>query len=111
MKLVRYGDAGAEKPGLIDAGGALRDLSGKIDDIGPDSLAPDGLKRLAAAGADGLPEVAGNPRLGVPWAPVGKIMCIGLNYVDHAKETGRRSPISRFSSSRRTARSTAPTIR
>ena len=91
MKLVRYGDAGAEKPGLIDAGGALRDLSGKIDDIGPDSLTPDGLKRLAAAGADGLPEVAGNPRLGVPWAPVGKIMCIGLNYVDHAKETG--SPI------------------
>ena len=91
MKLVRYGDAGAEKPGLIDSGGALRDLSGKIDDIAPDSLSPDGLKRLAALAADGLPAVEGNPRLGAPWAPVGKIMCIGLNYVDHAKETG--SPI------------------
>ena len=91
MKLVRYGDAGAEKPGLIDSGGALRDLSGKIDDIAPDSLSPDGLKRLAALAADGLPAVEGAPRLGAPWAPVGKIMCIGLNYVDHAKETG--SPI------------------
>lgn len=91
MKLVRYGDAGAEKPGLIDSGGALRDLSGKIDDIAPDSLSPDGLKRLAALAADGLPAVEDNPRLGAPWAPVGKIMCIGLNYVDHAKETG--SPI------------------
>ena len=91
MKLVRYGDAGAEKPGLIDSGGALRDLSGQIDDIAPDSLSPDGLKRLAALAADGLPAVEGDPRLGTPWAPVGKIMCIGLNYVDHAKETG--SPI------------------
>ena len=91
MKLVRYGDAGAEKPGLIDSSGALRDLSGKIDDIAPDRLSPDGLKRLAALAADGLPAVEGDPRLGVPWAPVGKIMCIGLNYVDHAKETG--SPI------------------
>ena len=91
MKLVRYGDAGAEKPGLIDSGGALRDLSGKIDDIAPDCLSPEGLKRLAALAADGLPAVEGDPRLGVPWAPVGKIMCIGLNYVDHAKETG--SPI------------------
>lgn len=91
MKLVRYGDAGAEKPGLIDSSGALRDLSGKIDDIAPDCLSPEGLKRLAALAADGLPAVEGDPRLGVPWAPVGKIMCIGLNYVDHAKETG--SPI------------------
>ena len=91
MKLVRYGDAGAEKPGLIDSSGALRDLSGKIDDIAPDCLSPEGLKRLAALAADGLPAVEGDPRLGVPWVPVGKIMCIGLNYVDHAKETG--SPI------------------
>lgn len=91
MKLVRYGDAGAEKPGLIDSSGALRDLSGKIDDIAPDCLSPEGLKRLAALAANGLPAVEGDPRLGVPWAPVGKIMCIGLNYVDHAKETG--SPI------------------
>lgn len=91
MKLVRYGDAGAEKPGLIDSSGALRDLSGKIDDIAPDCLSPEGLKRLAALATDDLPAVEGDPRLGVPWAPVGKIMCIGLNYVDHAKETG--SPI------------------
>ena len=91
MKLVRYGDSGAEKPGLIDSAGALRGLGGKIDDITPDLLTPAGLARLAGFAAGDLPTVAGTPRMGPPWAPVGKIMCIGLNYVDHAKETG--SPI------------------
>ena len=91
MKLVRYGAAGEEKPGLIDADGALRDLSGKIDDIAPAALTPEGLAALARHDPKTLPLVPGRPRLGPPWAPVGKIMCIGLNYVDHAKETG--SPI------------------
>lgn len=91
MKLVRYGDPGAEKPGLVDSAGALRDLGGEIDDMTPDLLTPAGLARLAGLAAGGLPKVAGAPRMGVPWSPVGKIMCIGLNYVDHAKETG--SPI------------------
>lgn len=91
MKLVRYGDSGAEKPGLVDSAGALRSLGGKVDDITPDLLTPAGLARLAELAAGGLPTVEGTPRMGPPWAPVGKIMCIGLNYVDHAKETG--SPI------------------
>ncbi len=92
MKLARYGDAGAEKPALIDSTGGLRDLSGEIGDVTPDSLTPDGLKQLAAIDAERLPAVQGAPRLGIPWAPVGKIMCIGLNYVDHAKETGAAIP-------------------
>lgn len=91
MKLVRYGDSGAEKPGLVDSAGALRSLGGKVDDITPDLLTPAGLARLAELAAGDLPSVEGTPRMGPPWAPVGKIMCIGLNYVDHAKETG--SPI------------------
>lgn len=91
MKLVRYGDSGAEKPGLVDSAGALRSLGGKVDDITPDLLTPAGLARLAELAAGDLPTVEGTPRMGPPWAPVGKIMCIGLNYVDHAKETG--SPI------------------
>ena len=91
MKLVRYGRAGREKPGLVDADGKLRDLSGKIDDITPDLLSPKCMAKLARYNPKRLPLVKGRPRLGVPWSPVGKIMCIGLNYVDHAKETG--SPI------------------
>ena len=91
MKLVRYGRPGKEKPGLIDADGKLRDLSGKIDDITPDLLSPKGMAKLGRYNAKRLPLVSGRPRIGVPWSPVGKIMCIGLNYADHAKETG--SPI------------------
>ena len=91
MKLVRYGRVGKEKPGLIDGDGKLRDLSGKIADITPDLLSPKGLKKLSGYNPKRLPLVKGRPRLGVPWTPVGKFMCIGLNYADHAKETG--SPI------------------
>ncbi len=91
MKLVRYGARGAEKPGLIDADGGLRDLSRQIDDITPAHLTPGGLEDLARIDPRELPAVNDAPRFGVPWTPVGKIMCIGLNYVDHAKETG--SPI------------------
>ncbi|MFQ5786273.1 MAG: fumarylacetoacetate hydrolase family protein [Alphaproteobacteria bacterium] len=92
MKLVRYGAAGDEKPGLIDAEGRLRDLSGEIADIDPATLAPAALARLAALDPATLPEVAGNPRLGPPVARVGKIVAVGLNYADHAKEGGHPIP-------------------
>jgi len=92
MKLVRYGRAGAEKPGVIDAAGALRDLSRVVKDITPDVLSPAGLKRLRGAKIDRLPIVRGHPRLGYPLAAIGKMICIGLNYSDHAREVGRPAP-------------------
>ena len=92
MKLVRYGRAGAEKPGVIDAAGALRDLSRVVKDIAPDALSPAGLKRLRGAKIDRLPIVRGHPRLGYPLAAIGKMVCIGLNYSDHAREVGRPAP-------------------
>ena len=91
MKLVRYGRLGREKPGLIDDEGKLRDLSAKLGDITPDTLSPKSLSKLGKLNAKRLPLVKGRPRFGVPWNGPGKIVCIGLNYVDHAKETG--SPI------------------
>ena len=92
MKLVRYGRAGAEKPGLIDADGKLRDLSRIVKDITPETLAPAGLKRLRGANVARLPVVGGRPRLGAPLAGIGKMVCIGLNYTDHAREVGRPAP-------------------
>ena len=92
MKLVRYGRAGAEKPGVIDAAGALRDLSRVVKDITPDVLSPAGLKRLRGTKIDRLPIVRGHPRLGYPLAAIGKMVCIGLNYSDHAREVGRPAP-------------------
>jgi len=92
MKLVRYGRAGAEKPGVIDAAGALRDLSRVVKDITADVLSPAGLKRLRGAKIDRLPIVRGHPRLGYPLAAIGKMVCIGLNYSDHAREVGRPAP-------------------
>jgi 2-keto-4-pentenoate hydratase/2-oxohepta-3-ene-1,7-dioic acid hydratase in catechol pathway len=92
MKLVRFGRAGAEKPGLIDAQGKLRDLSRVVKDITPDVLTPAGLKRLRAVRPERLPAVAGKPRLGCPLAGIGKIVCIGLNYTDHAEEVGLPLP-------------------
>jgi 2-keto-4-pentenoate hydratase/2-oxohepta-3-ene-1,7-dioic acid hydratase in catechol pathway len=91
MKLVRYGPPGKEKPGLIDADGKLRDLSRKIKDIGPETLAPAKLKELAKLDVKRLPLVKGKPRLGPCVTGVSKFLAIGLNYIDHAKETG--SPI------------------
>jgi 2-keto-4-pentenoate hydratase/2-oxohepta-3-ene-1,7-dioic acid hydratase in catechol pathway len=91
MKLVRYGRPGKEKPGLIDTEGRLRDLSGVVPDIGPAQLSPRGLARLARVRADRLPPVRGKPRLGVPFSGSTKFVAIGLNYADHAAETG--SPI------------------
>ena len=92
MKLVRYGRAGAEKPGLIDAEGHLRDLSRLIRDVTPETLTPAVLKRLRAAKPSQTPLVKGKPRLGCPMAGIGKIVCIGLNYTDHAEEVKMALP-------------------
>jgi 2-keto-4-pentenoate hydratase/2-oxohepta-3-ene-1,7-dioic acid hydratase in catechol pathway len=92
MKLVRYGPPGKEKPGLIDAEGKLRDLSRKVKDIGPDTLAPAKLKELSRLDPSRLPPVKGRPRLGPPVTGVPKFVAIGLNYVDHAKESGNPIP-------------------
>jgi 2-keto-4-pentenoate hydratase/2-oxohepta-3-ene-1,7-dioic acid hydratase in catechol pathway len=91
MKLVRYGPAGKEKPGLVDADGKLRDLSRKVKDIDGAALAPAKLRELAKLDASRLPLVKGRPRLGPCVTGVSKFLAIGLNYVDHAHETG--SPI------------------
>lgn len=92
MKLVRYGKPGKEKPGLIDAEGKLRDLSKVVDDIGPKTLAPKTLARLAKIKPEKLPLVRGKPRFGVPFAGATKFVAIGLNYADHAAETGAAIP-------------------
>ncbi len=92
MKLVRYGTKGREKPGLIDAQGKLRDLSAHCDTIGWDELSPTGQKRLAAINPATLPLVRGKPRFGVPFTGISKIIGVGLNYRDHATETGAAIP-------------------
>jgi 2,4-diketo-3-deoxy-L-fuconate hydrolase len=92
MKLVRYGRAGAERPGLVDREGRLRDLSKVVADITPEVLSPGGLKRLRAVRPERLPAVKGAPRLGCPLAGIGKIVCIGLNYTDHAAEVSLPLP-------------------
>lgn len=92
MKLVRYGAHGTEKPGLIDKEGALRDLSEHVADIDPSTLRRDTLQRLAAIDPATLPKVAGEPRFGAPVAPVGKMICVGMNYARHAAETGQPVP-------------------
>jgi 2-keto-4-pentenoate hydratase/2-oxohepta-3-ene-1,7-dioic acid hydratase in catechol pathway len=86
MKLLRYGPAKAERPGLLDADGVIRDLSAHIKDISPETVTPAGLARLAALNTRELPIVSGTPRLGVPLTGIGKFIAIGLNYADHAKE-------------------------
>ncbi|MGZ8996972.1 MAG: fumarylacetoacetate hydrolase family protein [Rhodospirillales bacterium] len=88
MKLVRYGPKGSEKPGLVDDAGHIRDLSGHVGDIAGDVLARDRLRRLAGIDQANLPLVEGVSRLGPPVAGVGKILAIGLNYRQHAEETG-----------------------
>ncbi len=92
MKLVRYGNPGKEKPGLIDADGKLRDLSGVVADIGPDQLGGTGLAKLRKVNAAKLPLVRGKPRFGCPVSQVGKFIAIGLNYADHAAESGAPIP-------------------
>ena len=92
MKLVRYGQPGKEKPGLIDAAGKLRDLSGVVPDIGPDQLSDKALAKLAKIKTDKLPLVRGKPRMGCPVAHVSKFIAIGLNYADHAAESNLPVP-------------------
>jgi len=92
MKLLRYGPRGNERPGCIDAQGTMRDLSGVIDDIRAADLAPAGLQRLREIGLASLPAVDPGVRLGTPYERVGKFICVGLNYSDHAAETGAQVP-------------------
>jgi 2,4-diketo-3-deoxy-L-fuconate hydrolase len=91
MKLLRYGPKGREKPGLLDNDGKIRDLSGIVDDITPDVIAKK-LGKLKRTAVSGLSVVKGRPRLGVPVAGFQKFLCIGLNYTDHAEETGMAIP-------------------
>lgn len=92
MKLLRYGEKGQERPALLDAEGRLRDLSAHISDVAGDALLPQNLARLHALDPATLPLVPGNPRLGACVGQVGKFICIGLNYADHAAETGAPIP-------------------
>ncbi|MET3856872.1 fumarylacetoacetate hydrolase family protein [Rhizobium sp. OAE497] len=92
MKFLRYGGAGQEKPGLLDAGGTIRDLSGHLADLSGAALNPDRLAELSRIDANTLPAVEGSPRLGACVAGTGKFICIGLNYSDHAAETGATVP-------------------
>jgi 2-keto-4-pentenoate hydratase/2-oxohepta-3-ene-1,7-dioic acid hydratase in catechol pathway len=92
MKLVRYGKPGKEKPGLIDAEGKLRDLSAVLKDIGPDQLGDAALAKIRKLKTDKLPLVKGSPRMGCPVAGVPKFIAIGLNYADHAAESGLPIP-------------------
>ena len=92
MKLLRYGEPGAERPGLLDDSGTLRDLSAHIDDVDGSVLGPDALAKLAEIDTSSLPAVDGSPRIGPCVGKIGKFLCIGLNYSDHAAETGNPIP-------------------
>ena len=92
MKLLRYGEKGQERPALLDDNGELRDLSAVVTDIAGQTLSPDSLNRLRDIDPTSLPRVAGSPRLGACVGQVGKFICIGLNYADHAAETGAPIP-------------------
>ena len=92
MKLLRYGPKGQEKPGLLDAQGKIRDLSKVVADIDGDTLTDAGLAQLRALDAASLPVVEGNPRLGPCVGKIGKFICIGLNYADHAAESNLPVP-------------------
>jgi ureidoglycolate lyase len=92
MKLLRFGPKGQEKPGLVDADGRIRSLEGKVADIAGDALSDAGLAKLRAIDPKSLPLVEGNPRLGACVGSIGKMVCIGLNYADHAAESGMAVP-------------------
>ncbi len=92
MKLLRYGPRGQEKPALLDRDGVLRDLSAQVDDIAGSALSPASLTRLATLDPAGLPAVEGSPRIGPCVGRVGKMVCVGLNYADHAEESGLPVP-------------------
>ena len=92
MKLLRYGSAGKEKPGLLDQDGSIRDLSSVINDIDGETLSPRSIEQLSGIEPESLPTVTDEPRLGTCVGNIGKLVCIGLNYSDHAKESGMAIP-------------------
>jgi 2-keto-4-pentenoate hydratase/2-oxohepta-3-ene-1,7-dioic acid hydratase in catechol pathway len=92
MRLLRFGDVGQERPGILDADGAIRDLTGVVPDIAGATLVPDGLARLRSLDSGTLPRVNGHPRIGPCVGGVGKFICVGLNYSDHAAESGMPVP-------------------
>ena len=92
MKLLRFGNSGEEKPGIIDENGKIRDLSDVIDDINGNTISPESLDKLKSLDVSSLAEVTGNPRIGPCVNEVGKFLCIGLNFSDHAAETGLEPP-------------------
>lgn len=92
MKLLRYGEPGQERPGMLDAAGGIRDLGGEIDDLSPDTVTMDVLDRLRGIDPESLPKVDGDPRIGPCVTRPGKFICIGLNYSDHAAESGLPVP-------------------
>jgi 2,4-didehydro-3-deoxy-L-rhamnonate hydrolase len=92
MRLIRFGAPGEERPGLVDQAGVLRDVSAHVEDWNGTSLQPDSLARIRSLRPGDLPEVAQTGRLGVPVAGAGKVVCVGLNYADHAREAGLTPP-------------------
>lgn len=92
MKLLRYGEPGQERPGLLDSNGRIRDLTDLIGDLSGTALSPESIAHLQSQDINGLPLVEGNPRLGPCVGKIGKFICIGLNYADHAAETGADIP-------------------
>ena len=92
MKLLRYGDLGAEKPGMLDANGTIRDLSGHIKDFSGESLSDTTFSKLRALDPTNLPVIEASTRIGACVGSVGKFVCIGLNYADHAAESGMELP-------------------
>ena len=92
MKLLRYGPVGAEKPGVLDSQRHLRDLSAHVDDIAGVVLTPEGLDHLRSINPESLPVVTGSPRIGACVGRIGKFICVGLNYADHAAESGLAVP-------------------
>lgn len=92
MKLLRYGALGQEKPGILDSAGKIRDLSAHVKDLDGAAYSPEGLKKLAAIDVNSLPVVSGSPRIGAPVTGMSKFVAIGLNFADHAAETGSPVP-------------------
>jgi 5-carboxymethyl-2-hydroxymuconate isomerase len=92
MKLLRYGDPGRERPGMLDGAGAIRDLGGEIADLSPETVTMETLERLRAIDPESLPKVEGDPRIGSCVTRPGKFLCVGLNFSDHAEETGMPVP-------------------
>ena len=92
MKLLRYGPVGEEKPGLLDQDGTIRDLSSVIEEVNGGTLSPESIERLSGIEPGSLPAVTAEPRLGTCVGNIGKFVCIGLNYSDHAKESGMPIP-------------------